>query len=128
MKMNNNRKSNRKFPFEGSNPYAIWSVNDSMEQLQEIKSILQEKTKRKWLIFYSTTVVMILISFLIYYNVKGLIVFIISIFVFVYILYIQLTRLKRFKILKIDLNSRIEQLEKRKENQVKEIVKILENS
>ncbi|MCD0480410.1 hypothetical protein LPB90_18380 [Chryseobacterium sp. LC2016-29] len=123
-----NRKLNKRYPFEGPNPTAVWSVNDNLDELHEIKKILQEKSKRKWVIFYPTTVVMILFSFLIYYYVKESIIFITTIIIFLYILYIQISKLKRLKYLKIDLDSRIEQMEKRKIKCIKEIEKILAES
>lgn len=118
--METTRKSNKNYPFEGLNPYSVWSVNDSLEQLLEIKKILQEKSKKRWLIFYLTTVALLLLSFLLYKSFKELIVFIVCISFFMYILYVQTNRLKILKYQELDLDSRIKQVEE-KESKMQQI-------
>lgn len=125
--METNRKSNKKFPFDGANSLSVWSINDSMEQLLEIKKILQEKEAKKWLIFYITTMAMIITAYFLYKNVSLFIIIPVSI-VFFYLLYLQINRLKRLKFLELDLNKRINQVEERDQEMLEEIEDILLHS
>lgn len=106
--------SDKEWPFNGLNQSAVWSVFDSMETLQKIKIIVQEKSKKKWLNFYLTIIVLAIISFFLFIYVDRLILIPVAI-IFIYILFLDLSKLRRLKYQELDLDSRIAQVSQKNE-------------
>ncbi|AZB02405.1 hypothetical protein EG359_22365 (plasmid) [Chryseobacterium joostei] len=125
--MEKNSNSNKKFSFEGNlTAVRLWSIDDNLETLNETKKRLQEMVKKKWLTFYVTTVGMILIG---YFSYKyQILIGVILIGILIFILYIQLKNLKRYKYQEIDLNLRIEEWEEKDDKLLEEIEDILLHS
>lgn len=107
--METKSNSKKKWPFNGLNQSAVWSVFDSMETLLEIKRIVEEKTTKEWLYFYLTIIVSATISFILFIYVDRIILIPVVI-IFIYILFLRLSKVKRLKYQALDLNSRIVQV------------------